>query len=88
MTPRQRIALRRRCRARRVTPPCLRNSNGVSVHGIETCAGDGMCSIPCPIGINTGALIKEFRARENSPAAEWVALRLASTGKRSNLWRA
>jgi D-lactate dehydrogenase len=49
--------------------------------GIETCAGDGMCSIPCPIGINTGALIKEFRARENSPAAEWVALRLAQHWK-------
>ena len=45
--------------------------------GIETCAGDGTCSIPCPIGINTGALIREFRARENSPAAEAVALRLA-----------
>jgi D-lactate dehydrogenase len=45
--------------------------------GIDTCAGDGMCSIPCPIGINTGALIKEFRALENSPAAEAAALRVA-----------
>jgi D-lactate dehydrogenase len=49
--------------------------------GIETCAGDGTCAIPCPIGINTGALIKEFRARENSPAAEAVALRLAQHWK-------
>ena len=38
--------------------------------GIETCAGDGMCSIPCPIGINTGTLIKQFRGRENTPDAE------------------
>ena len=62
--------------------------------GIETCAGDGMCSIPCPIGINTGTLIKEFRARENSPAAEAVALRLAKHWKaveplaRVSLWGA
>src|ERR1700761_7706657 len=45
--------------------------------GIETCAGDGMCSIPCPIGINTGTVIKQFRGRENSPDAEAVALSIA-----------
>jgi D-lactate dehydrogenase len=49
--------------------------------GIETCAGDGMCSDSCPIGINTGSLIKQFRALENSPAAEAVALRLAKHWK-------
>jgi D-lactate dehydrogenase len=49
--------------------------------GIETCAGDGMCSIPCPIEINTGALIKEFRALENSSVAEGVALSLAKHWK-------
>jgi hypothetical protein len=45
--------------------------------GIETCAGDGTCAIPCPIGINTGALIREFRAMETTPTADNVALRLA-----------
>jgi D-lactate dehydrogenase len=49
--------------------------------GIETCAGDGMCSIPCPIGINTGALIREFRARERGPGSEKVALGLAKHWK-------
>jgi D-lactate dehydrogenase len=62
--------------------------------GIETCAGDGMCSIPCPIGINTGTLIKQFRGRENSPGAEAVALSLAKHWKaveplaRVSLWGA
>ena len=45
--------------------------------GIETCAGDGTCAIPCPIGINTGALIREFRAIETTSTADKVALRLA-----------
>jgi D-lactate dehydrogenase len=45
--------------------------------GIETCAGDGTCAIPCPIGINTGALIREFRAIETTPTADTIALRLA-----------
>jgi D-lactate dehydrogenase len=45
--------------------------------GIETCAGDGTCAIPCPIGINTGALIREFRAIETTSTADRMALRLA-----------
>ena len=45
--------------------------------GIDTCAGDGTCAIPCPIGINTGALIREFRAMETTPTADKVALRVA-----------
>ena len=51
--------------------------------GIETCAGDGTCAIPCPIGINTGALIKEFRALENGPTGEGLALRAAHFGSRA-----
>jgi D-lactate dehydrogenase len=40
-----------------------------------------MCSTVCPIGINTGTLIKQFRAIENNSTAEWVALRLAQHWK-------
>src|ERR1700677_1277393 len=82
MTPRQRIALRREMTRQKPGSPNLAQlQKEYQYDGIETCAGDGMCSIPCPIGINTGMLIKEFRARENSPAAEWVALRLAQHWK-------
>ena len=79
MTPRQRIVLRREM-ARQAPGSAMlaRLQSEYQYDGIETCAGDGMCSVPCPIGINTGALVKEFRALENSPSAERIALRLAA----------
>jgi D-lactate dehydrogenase len=95
MTPRQRIALRREMTRQKADSAMLAQlQRQYQYDGIETCAGDGTCSIPCPIGINTGALIKEFRARENGPAAEAVALRLARHWKtveglsRVSLWGA
>jgi D-lactate dehydrogenase len=44
---------------------------------IQTCAGDGSCELACPVGINTGALMKRFRHLEHGPAAERVAASLA-----------
>jgi D-lactate dehydrogenase len=29
--------------------------------GVDTCAADGLCSIGCPVDINTGDLMKQFR---------------------------
>jgi D-lactate dehydrogenase len=82
MTPRQRIALRREMSRQKDDSAMLAQlRQEYQYDGIETCAGDGMCAIPCPIGINTGALVKEFRTRENSPGAEAVALRLAQNWK-------
>ena len=45
--------------------------------GIQTCAADGTCAEPCPVSINTGALIKSFRQRENTDGREKVALAIA-----------
>jgi D-lactate dehydrogenase len=45
--------------------------------GIQTCAADGMCSLACPVGIDTGKLIKAFREREHGDADERAALALA-----------
>ena len=43
----------------------------------ETCATDGLCSLACPVGINTGDLIKDLRSHSHSPGvlrvADWVA---------------
>ncbi len=93
MTPRQRIVLRREMARQATGSPMLAQlQSEYQYDGIETCAGDGMCSIPCPIGINTGALIKEFRSLENSPSADGVALRLAEHWRtveqvsRAGLW--
>src|SRR6202162_3852310 len=82
MTPRQRIALRREMTRQKGDSAMLAQlQHEYQYDGIETCAGDGMCSIPCPIGINTGTLIKQFRGRENGPGADAGALRLAKHWK-------
>jgi len=33
--------------------------------GEQTCAGDGLCSTSCPMGINTGELIHDLRSNNN-----------------------
>ena len=77
-TPRQRIAIRREM---------ARQPTGSAVLGalleqqeydvLQTCAADGTCSLACPVGIDTGRLVKELRAREHSPRAEQAGLGLA-----------
>ena len=44
---------------------------------VQTCAGDGSCELACPVGINTGALMKAFRHQEHGRTAEGVAATLA-----------
>jgi D-lactate dehydrogenase len=78
MTPRQRIALRREMSRQPAGSTLLtRLQDQYEYDGIQTCAGDGSCSIPCPIAINTGALIKQLRQREHGDRSEQVALTLA-----------
>lgn len=33
-------------------------------HGIDTCAATGLCAQRCPVGINTGDLVRELRAAQ------------------------
>jgi D-lactate dehydrogenase len=78
MTPRQRIVLRREMSRQAPGSPMLAQlQEEYQYDGIETCAGDGTCAIPCPIGINTGALIRELRAMEATSTADNIALKLA-----------
>ncbi|MGY3451527.1 D-lactate dehydrogenase [Bradyrhizobium sp. USDA 4353] len=82
MTPRQRIVLRREMARQQPGSDMLaRLQSEYQYDGIETCAGDGTCAIPCPIGINTGAVIKELRAKENGPTSNKVALCVAKNWK-------
>jgi D-lactate dehydrogenase len=38
--------------------------------GDQTCAVDGLCATLCPVGIDTGAFIKELRRSRHSPFAQ------------------
>lgn len=77
-TPRQRIVLRREMARQPENSAVLQALlKDYEYDAIETCAVDGSCSLSCPIGINTGSLMREFRKREHSNEAETIALRVA-----------
>ena len=40
---------------------------------LDTCAADGLCATTCPVSIDTGKLVKRFRALRNSAFAKGVA---------------
>jgi D-lactate dehydrogenase len=44
---------------------------------VQTCAGDSSCEHACPVQINTGVMMKQFRHLEHSQGQEWVAERIA-----------
>jgi D-lactate dehydrogenase len=44
---------------------------------LQTCAADGSCQAACPVAIDTGALVKEFRRRERTEREQAVALVVA-----------
>ena len=85
LTPRQRIvALREMAR--------LQASGGnnerrhelqrlYDYHGIDTCAGDGLCALSCPVEIDTGSMMRSLRARRlngsQRKTAEWLARHFA-----------
>jgi D-lactate dehydrogenase len=77
-TPRQRIVLRREmARQAEGSPLLARLQDEYEYDGIETCAVDGSCAIPCPVQINTGSLEKTFRRAESTPRRERAALMIA-----------
>src|SRR5580698_8930798 len=77
-TPRQRIALRREM---------MRQEPGSTIQkallkeyeydAVQTCAGDSSCEHACPVQINTGVMMKQFRHLEHGPWQERVAEKIA-----------
>lgn len=73
-TPRQRIVLRREM---------MRQNDGSRVEArllesygydaVDTCAGDSTCKLACPVGIDTGALMKDFRHERHTSREERIA---------------
>ncbi|MGG2460250.1 FAD-binding and (Fe-S)-binding domain-containing protein [Streptomyces sp. RGM 3693] len=77
-TPRQRIVLRREML--RQPPRSAVNDALLDAYGydaVDTCAGDSTCKLACPVGIDTGALMKDFRHRRHTPREERIAERTA-----------
>ncbi|MDE6486366.1 MAG: FAD-binding oxidoreductase [Muribaculaceae bacterium] len=99
LSARQRIVVARemaRLRAE-ATLGALREADALDrafrYYGVDTCAGDGLCSTSCPMRINTADLVHRFRERRLPPgsagyrAGDWAARHLAgiSTGLRATL---
>jgi D-lactate dehydrogenase len=77
-TPRQRIVLRREIARQPDGSPvqqALLEELGYEV--LDTCAADGSCQLACPVGIDTGALVKELRAERHTERAGRAALAMA-----------
>ncbi|HMC50007.1 MAG TPA: FAD-binding and (Fe-S)-binding domain-containing protein, partial [Solirubrobacterales bacterium] len=81
-TPRQRIVLRREI-ARQPEGSPLRKVllEEYEYDSIETCAADGSCQLACPVGIDTGAMVKEIRKQRHGERAEAAALAAAKRWK-------
>lgn len=83
LTPRQRIIA-----YRHVIGEGIRHNKGkraiqqqvkeISYPLDETCATDGLCGVACPVGIDTGKLVKELRWKQHGRLANQIADYLAS----------
>ncbi|PIQ11434.1 MAG: 4Fe-4S ferredoxin [Ignavibacteriales bacterium CG18_big_fil_WC_8_21_14_2_50_31_20] len=82
LTPRQRIATYREIANLTRNKKDVHRKNELiesfKYYGEETCATDGLCAISCPVGIDTGKLIKQLRADDISPTGNTVAKVLAN----------
>jgi D-lactate dehydrogenase len=70
LTPRQRIVVRRemaRLEAEEPHSKRLRELHAdYGYEAIDTCAADGLCATGCPVGIDTGKLVKRLRRQAHS----------------------
>jgi len=77
-TPRQRIVLRREM-ARQPEGSAVQRAllEEYEYDAVETCATDGSCQLACPLGIDTGRMVKELRVAQHGERAEKAALAAA-----------
>ena len=81
LTPRQRIVIWRDIQARkRAGVDTSEIEHLYHYHGVETCAATGLCAQRCPVGINTGDLVRKLRGREahKTGTANWLAEHFAT----------
>ena len=97
LTPRQRIVVMRELSRLERQHANLHRSDeyeqllsDYQYQGIDTCAADGLCSLACPVDINTGDLSRFLRSERNARyggRADWVAghFELVANGTRAGL---
>ncbi|OYU08168.1 MAG: 4Fe-4S ferredoxin [Pseudomonas sp. PGPPP1] len=76
LSPRQRIVIWRDIQAKkRAGIDTTELEAAYHYQGIDTCAATGLCAQRCPVGINTGDLVKKLRSRDanRTKTAEWLA---------------
>jgi D-lactate dehydrogenase len=77
-TPRQRIVLRREMARQPAGSPVQKALlEEFAYEALDSCAADGSCQLACPVGIDTGKLVKELRAERHTERAERAALAAA-----------
>ncbi len=90
LTPRQRIVAWRDIQAGRRTGRDTREmEKAFDYQGVDSCAATGLCAQRCPVGINTGELVRKLRsqAASHQHRATWLAGHFAQalTGMRFTL---
>lgn len=82
LSPRQRIVIWRDIQAKKRAGVDTRElEKTYEYQGIDTCAATGLCAQRCPVGINTGELVKKLRARnaDHVKTADWLGNHFATT---------
>ncbi|MCX7079671.1 MAG: FAD-binding and (Fe-S)-binding domain-containing protein, partial [Pseudomonas sp.] len=75
LSPRQRIVIWRDIQAKkRAGIDTSELEEAYQYQGIDTCAATGLCAQRCPVGINTGELVKKLRSRTatHTKTADWL----------------
>ena len=87
LSPRQRIVLYRELQRREAAGETANAESLQKVfeyQGLDTCAATGLCADRCPVGINTGDLVKKLRTskyKKFTPIARWTAEHFTATTK-------
>ena len=91
LTPRQRIVIMRELKRQEregKNADYAQLLRDYQYQGVDTCAADGLCSMACPVGINTGDLSRKLRSERNhkyARSAQWVAGHFAGVAKSSRI---
>lgn len=88
LSPRQRIVMWRDIQAKkRAGEDTTALERDYQYQGLDTCAATGLCAQRCPVGINTGDLVRKLRARTatHQGSATWLAEHYATALKGTRL---